>query len=238
MKKALITGSSSKLGAAIARHLATKGYSLGLHFHRNAEAGNSLASELSEGGCAAVALQADLTREVEVRALFGNWLSPTDSLDVLINNAGAYLDKPLLECTEREWQDGLQSTATATFLTSRRALPHLRRSGHGRIINIGDSSCERIGSRNLAPGYHIGKTGVLMLTKSFAASEASHGLTVNMISPGYLENSVGLPDRSKIPAGRFGQFSDICTALDFLISPEASYCSGSNLILSGGWNLR
>ena len=88
--------------------------------------------------------------------------------------------------------------------------------------------------------YHIGKTGAWMLTRSFAKAEAEHGVAVNMVSPGLLENSVGLKENAEgddIPAGRYGTFGDVAEALGFLANAESTYLTGSNLAVGGGWNL-
>jgi 3-oxoacyl-[acyl-carrier protein] reductase len=105
------------------------------------------------------------------------------------------------------------------------------------VINIGDGACDRPGARTMAPAYHIGKTGVYILTRSFAQAEAAHGVAVNLVSPGLLETSVGLGSPTQVPAGRFGNFEDIFAAVDFLINIETPYVTGSNLIAGGGWNL-
>jgi 3-oxoacyl-[acyl-carrier protein] reductase len=159
-------------------------------------------------------------------------------LDVLINNAGVYEPFALSQMDANAWLTGLHSTASSTFFATQAALPGLRASGQGRIINIGDSSADRASARELALGYHIGKTGVWMLTRSYAKAEASHGLTVNMVSPGYLENSIPAAELETIPAGRLGTFDDVWSAVRFLIDEKSSYITGTNIMVSGGWNLR
>jgi 3-oxoacyl-[acyl-carrier protein] reductase len=165
----------------------------------------------------------------QIRRKFGR-------LDLLVNNAGTYRPTPLLRTRSEDWLSGLHSTATATFLTTQAALPLFPKSG-GRIINLGDSAADRITPRKLAPGYHVGKVGVTLLTRSFATQLISRKITVNLISPGYLENSIDLPPSSALPSGRPVSFSEVAAALRYLLSPEADQVTGTNLILSGGWNL-
>lgn len=235
---AVVTGSGGGLGAALARALAEDGYDVVVHARSNQAGAQRTREECEACGAQVRVVLADLGSGAGVAKLAEVARGLGSEVRVLINNAGAYVGGGIEELTEEDWLAGLHSTATAAFLVTRALLPWLRASGSGRVIMIGDSSCDRPGARDLAAGYHVGKTGVWMLTRSFARSEACHGMTCNMISPGYLENSVGLPAPSIIPAGRFGTFADVIAAMRFLISPDAAYVSGSNLVVSGGWNLR
>ncbi|GAB4247235.1 MAG: bifunctional dihydropteridine reductase/dihydrofolate reductase TmpR [Candidatus Methylacidiphilales bacterium] len=235
---AVVTGSGGGLGAALAIALAEDGYDIVVHAHSNLSGAQATAAAVTARGRRAHLVQGDLSTSAGAAALAAGAAALNSSVQVLVNNAGAYVGGPLETLTERDWLEGLHSTATATFLATQALLPMMRQHGQGRLVMIGDSSCDRPGSRDLAAGYHVGKTGVWILTRSWARSEAVHGITANMISPGFLENSVDLPDPQTIPAGRFGTFNDVITALRFLISPQAAYLSGSNLVVSGGWNLR
>lgn len=234
----LVTGAGRGLGAGLARLLAADGHALALHCCRAREAAHALAHELRQGGTEAEVFPADLADELQAWTMIHAIADRFGRLDALINNAGTYVPEDLESTTTSAWRQGLDSTVTAVFFTTRAALPLLRRAGAGRVINMGDSSCDRPTARDLAPSYHVGKTGVLMLTRSFAAHEAIHGVTVNMISPGYLDNSVELPHPGIIPAGRHGTFADVYHAVRHLLDPASGYLTGSNLVVSGGWNLR
>lgn len=235
---ALVTGAGRGLGAALARMLAADGFALALHCYRSRALALSLAEDLRQAGTDCDVFPANLADELQAWEMIHAVADRFGRLDVLINNAGVYAARHLADLGPHAWHEGLDSTATAAFFATRAALPLLRLSPAGRVVNIGDSSCDRPTARDLALSYHIGKTGVLMITRSFAAAEAVHGVTVNMISPGYLDNSVDLPLPSTIPAGRHGTFADIHLALRYLLDPAASYLTGSNLVVSGGWNLR
>ncbi|MDD2677417.1 MAG: SDR family oxidoreductase [Methylacidiphilaceae bacterium] len=237
-KVALVTGAGRGLGAALARQLGQDGWAVAVHYHSSKEGGHEVVQQIRAAGGDAEAFGADLRYQAEAQALLRQVESRFGGLRLLINNSGIYPPVRLLETREEDWQIGWQTTATAMLFTSLAALPLLRASGVGRIVNIGDSACDRLGAREMALGYHIGKVGVYLLSRSLAREEARHGLTVNVVSPGYLEESIHLPSLSKIPAGRFGTHEDVWRAIQFLIDEENSYVTGAHIVVSGGWNLR
>ena len=232
----LITGASRGLGAFLAREFSRDGYAVGLHHRRGRNQARRLAQTIRREGGVAETFAADLADPAQVENLFREVRRKFGRLDVLINNAGTYRPVPLLRTRARDWREGLDSTATATFLTIRSALPLFPKSG-GRILNLGDSSCEKLSARKMAPGYHVGKVGVLLLTRSFAAQLIRRRITVNTVSPGYLENSIDLPPSRQLPSNRPVRFSEVASAIRYLLSPEADQVTGSNLVISGGWNL-
>jgi 3-oxoacyl-[acyl-carrier protein] reductase len=233
---ALITGASQGLGAFLARELALDGFQILIHYRRNQTKAARLVTQIRSEGRIVDAIQADLAKSNEVERMIVKIKKKYGRLDLLINNAGTYRPTPLLRTSSADWQSGLDGTATATFHMMQASLPLFSRTG-GRIINLGDSACERLSARKMAPGYHLGKIGVLLLTRSFAPELIRRKITVNCISPGYLENSIQMPQLSSLPAGRPVSFSEVLAAVRYLISPEAAQVTGTNLILSGGWNL-
>lgn len=242
MRVALVTGAGTGLGAALARGLGAAGYAVAVHYRSSGAGAEKVVAAIMKNGGKAHVFGAKIDSQSGAQALIkqvATWSG--GKLDVVINSAGNYTGGTVAKLSEEDWFAGLNSTASAALFTTQAALPLLRKSkqpGGGRIVNIGDSSCERPTARDLALGYHIGKTGVLILTRSIAQAEAKNGITCNMVSPGYLENSVGLPPKKTIPAGRFGTFDDIWNAVEFLLRAESNYVNGSNIVVSGGWNLR
>ena len=233
---ALITGASRGLGAFLALELSRDGYAVGIHHRRGRNEAIRLAHTIRRERGVAEIFRADLANPSQVKALFRNIRTKFGRLDVLLNNAGTYRPVPLLQARASDWREGLDSTATATFLSIQSALPLFPKSG-GRILNLGDSACEKLSARKLAPGYHVGKIGVLLLTRSFAAQLIRRKITVNSISPGYLENSIDLPPARTLPGGRAVRFGEVLGAVRYLLSPAADHVTGTNLLLSGGWNL-
>ncbi len=233
---ALITGASQGLGAYLAKEISQLGYAMVLHHRSGAARTARLAREIRTLGSPALVIPADLSLPDSVNRLFRQIRHRFGRLDLLINNAGTYRPTPLLRTPAEDWFAGLHSTCTATFLTTQASLSLFPKSG-GRIINMGDSAADRFTPRRLAPGYHVGKIGVTLLTRSFAAQLISRKITVNQISPGYLQNSIDLPPAKKLPSGRPISFSELFAAVLYLLSPEAAQLTGNNLTLSGGWNL-
>ena len=112
----------------------------------------------------------------------------------------------------------------------------MRERKWGRIVNLGYSRVEEISAFMTITPYAVAKTGLLILTRTAAKSEAPNGITVNMASPGLIEGGV-LPQNKKIPHGRMGTSQDVAAAVGFLCSEKAAYITGANLVVSGGWKL-
>lgn len=232
----LVTGAGRGLGRAIAVHLAAPDTRLLLHHHHSA-AGAQVTAEAAEArGSRVTLLQADLAQAAERERLMDAVAGHTRALQVLVNNAGVYPETALLDVTPEQWQAVLDITCSAVFHLTQRAQPLLRAGAPARVINLGDSGADRITARMTATPYHVAKLGVHVLTRSFAKALAPHGVTVNMLSPGFMEGSVG-SHGTPIPVGREGREADVLGALDYLLSPAADYVSGTNLVVSGAWNL-
>jgi len=232
----LITGTARGVGRAMALHLAAPETHLLLH-HRGPRAElTDLRRACADRGARVTPLRADLA-DVEARErLLAEVRAVTDVLHVLVNNVGVFGETPLLELTPAEWQRTFDATCTAAFHLTQGLVPLLRAGAPARVVNLGDSGADRIVARPRATAYHVAKLGVHVLTRSYAKVLGPDGITVNQISPGFLENSVGEPG-VRLPAGRPGRFADVLGALDYLLSPAADYVSGANQVVSGGWNL-
>ena len=235
---ALVTGAGAGLGAALAESLARDGFDVAVHYRTSAGGAARTCDAIKALGRDAFSFAADLAREAEARALARAVEERFGRLDVLVNNAGSYSDRSGIELTEDEWRAGLDSTVTQTFFVTRACLPLLRAGTLRRVVNVGDAGADRIGARDRAWSYHIGKAGVWMLTRSFAATEAHAGVAVNMVSPGVLARGAGGIDPQRVPAGRLGTPADVYAAVRFYAMEAPPYVTGSNLVVAGGWNLR
>lgn len=232
---ALVTGSASGIGRAIALKLASEGFDVAIHYRSSKEKAEQTAKDIRALGVQCVALQADLTKPREAERLVLEAHQFLGNLSVLVNNVGNYVFKPLLDNTLEDWHDMLDSNLNSTFYTCRTAVPLMREQKHGRIVNLGYAGAQNVLARPGNTAYAIAKTGVIILSKSLAKTEIKHGITVNVVSPGIIETSVTKP-LSEVPAGRDGSLEELVSAVwTFIDGPE--YITGQVLEVSGGWNL-
>ncbi len=233
----LITGSARRLGAALAVALAKDGHRLAVHFRTSREEAEATVRSIRDQGGQAASFQSPLSNLDEGEDLVAGVVQHFGSLDTLINNAGTFARKTFDELTQAEWDAGFASTAGAAFCATRAALPHLRASGRGRIINLGDSMSDRLGVVESAMSYYIGKAGLWIMTQTLAAAEARHKITVNMVSPGVLGDSICDTPVTEMPLGRYGTYDDVIRPVRFLLEDGNESLTGSNLHVGGGWNL-
>ena len=234
--RVLITGSAQGLGRSIALRLGAAGHEVVVHYRRSADPADEVAKEIRGLGGVAYVISGDVTKPAEVSAMATRIAEEVGGLDGLVNNVGGFILKDFDALTVEDWDHQIASTVSATYYVSRAMLPMLR-DGGGRIVNMSDSAADRLSARPRSLPYYVGKTGILILTKTMAVTEAPYGVSVNAIMPGVIENSDPLPDPIKIPAGRHGTFDDIGAAVDFLMADDSSYITGSFIQVGGGWNL-
>ena len=234
-KTALVTGSSGGIGRAIATELARANFDVVIHYRTSRQKALETVRELEGLGVRGAALQADLTRPEEAEKLVLEAHRSFDGLGVLVNNVGNYTRKPLLDTSLEEWHDILDSNLNATFYTCRSSIPLMREAGYGRIVNIGFAGAENLLARPGIVPYAIAKTGILILSRSLAKSEVKHGISVNVVAPGVIENSVSKPV-DEIPAGRLGTLEEVTGAVLYFVR-SSEYITGQTLEVAGGFNL-
>ena len=234
-RTALVTGAARRTGRALALALARAGADVAVHFHTSEREAAEVVAEIRGLGRASVPVRADLTDAADAARAVDLAAKDLGRLDVLVNNVGVIVWKRIDEIEVDEWRASLAGTLDATWHTCRAALPHMRGQGYGRIVNVLDADADRLRATPLATPYKIGKTGSLVLTQTLAQTEAPHGITVNAVSPGTLENSQVKPPLERIPAGRYGTTDDLAAAVLFLASEAAAYVTGTNVKVSGGY---
>jgi 3-oxoacyl-[acyl-carrier protein] reductase len=200
------------------------------------------AKDLAQNGEAAGSI-ADLTDESQVDRVISATVDRFGQLDIVINNAGMTsvgkpeFSAPLTETPTSAWRYSLERDLTSAFLVTRAAVPHLQKTGWGRVVNVASITGPVMAIRNDA-AYAAGKAGMVGMTRALALDLGSSGITVNAVAPGWIstgsasehENDMG----SATPAGRSGTPDEVAAAVVFLASEDASYITGQMLVIDGG----
>ncbi len=243
-KRALVTGSTSGIGLAIARAMRAEGAELVLSGFGDVTAIAALCDELG-----ASHVPGDLAQRSGVETL----MAAAGAVDILVNNAGVQHVAPIEQFPPEKWDTIIALNLTAAFDTSRLAVPHMKAAGWGRIVNI--ASAHSLTASPFKSAYVAAKHGLAGLTKTLALELATHGVTANCISPGYVwtplvENQI--PDTMKArgmtraqvmndvllakqPTKSFVQTADIGAMAVFLCRAEAANITGANISMDGGW---
>jgi 3-oxoacyl-[acyl-carrier protein] reductase len=232
-KTALVTGASRGIGAAIAKALAADGAKVAVGYRNDKDSALEVASEI-EGK----AILIDVSDSEGVAAAFDEVEQTMGTVDILVNNAGITRDRLLLRMREADWEDVLQTDLTGVFRCTKRALPNMLTSDWGRIVTIG-SVVGEIGN----PGqtnYAAAKAGVVGFTKALSREVASHGITVNVVAPGFVETALtsGLSEGAKeqlinrTSMKREGEPHEVAQAVRFCVT--ASYLTGQVINIDGG----
>ncbi|PWE28272.1 3-oxoacyl-[acyl-carrier-protein] reductase [Pararhodobacter marinus] len=235
-KRALVTGASGGIGAAIARALHQAGATVGLSGTREAPL-QELAAELGER---AHVLPCNLSDSAAVEALPKQAIEAMGGLDILVNNAGITRDQIFMRMSDDDWAQVIDVNLTASMRLCRAVMRPMMKARWGRIVNI--SSIVGATGNAGQVNYAASKAGLIGLTKSIAAEVASRGITANAVAPGFIATPMTdkLSDDQKakidaqIPAGRMGTPEEIAAAVLYLASPEAGYVTGTTIHVNGG----
>jgi 3-oxoacyl-[acyl-carrier protein] reductase len=243
---ALVTGAGVGIGRATAIALARAGAAVGVHYHTSEEAARKTAETIQAEGGTAYLLPADLTVEAEANRVVDRLVEAAGRLDILFNNAGSPLRMvPIEECPTELWRKIFDVNVTAAFFVTRRAIPHLRATGRGSVINNLSLSVQTGGSGGGGP-YAAAKGALHVMTRTLAR-ELAPQVRVNGIMPGVIATGhhqtfstpAKMEDyRRQTPLGRNGEADDVAQVVLFLASDAARFMTGALLDINGGRLLR
>jgi acetoacetyl-CoA reductase len=239
-KVALVTGGTRGIGAAITTQLAEAGLHVAAGFHRNEEAAKALQDDLTAKGHSVSVHQGNVGVPEDCLRVASEVLERQGQIDYLVNNAGITVDKTVRNMSVDDWHAVLRINLSGTFYMTKAVLDHMLNRGSGRIVNI-TSFVGEAGNFGQA-NYAASKAGQLGFTKSLALEVARKGITVNCISPGFIETDMvaAIPKNliegilEKIPVRRFGEPSEIARAVRFLLEDESGYITGALIPINGG----
>ena len=244
-KVALITGGNGGIGLGMAQGLARAGARVVIAA-RNAQKSAEAVASLQALGSDSFALEADVTNEASVATLFAQVAERCGRLDILINNAGTTVRKPVDQLALAEWHQVMDTNLTSAFLCCRAAHPLFKQAGGGKVINIG--SMMSIFGAPYAPAYGASKGGIVQLTRAMAASWAADQIQVNAILPGWIATDLTQAAREQVPglnerviartaAGRWGQPADLAGTAVFLASAASDFVTGTAIPVDGGYSI-
>ena len=242
---ALVTGAASGIGRAAATRLGAEGAVVAVTDVSD-DAGEATAAAIRDKGAEALYLHLDVSDEGSWREAVDRLLAERARLDVLVNNAGMGDLATIEETTLSDWERTIGIDQTGVFLGMRTCAEALKASGHGSVINI-SSIFGTSGGFGTSPAYHAAKGAVRTLTKNVALHWAAHGVRVNSIHPGFIRTPI--LDQAKgtevwdamtasTPMGRLGEPEEIAAAVAYLASDDASFVTGSELYVDGGFIAR
>ncbi|MDH5586343.1 MAG: SDR family oxidoreductase [Nitrospirota bacterium] len=239
---ALITGGARGIGRGIALDLAKEGWVVAICYRTSQQEAKEVTQTIEGQGGKAVAIQCDVSKPDEAKRLVLQVEKTYGRIDALINGAGPYHRVHLMEETPEGWSEMFTNNLDPIFYLTKAVAPGMQARKYGRIITFGMANADKMEAQTHVTAHYIAKAGVLILTRTLAKLLAPHGITVNAISPGFVDSGSAPPEElagmsKKIPAGYIGGVQDAVQAVRYFLSDDARYVTGANLHLSGGWGI-
>ena len=244
-KVALITGAAHGMGAEDARLFAREGAKVAIADIRDEDA-RKVEAEIAEAGGEAMVIMLDVSKEDQWEQAVAAVVSKFGKLDILVNNAGISGSGESDSSSTNAWDRLIDINAKSVFLGMKHAIPEMEKIGGGAIVNISSIS-GLVGQESIHPGYNASKGAVRLVTKAAAVQHAKSGIRVNSVHPGMLPPMLtsfqrGDPNReamnANVPMGREGEPIEVANAVLFLASDEASYITGTELVVDGGFTAK
>ena len=238
-KVALVSGGARGIGEAVVRRFASEGAHVGVG-DVDESAAQALAAQLRADGASVMALRLDVTQASQWRAAVAAMVDAHGSIDILVNNAGIYQRRGLEQISEQDWDRVMEVNAKGVFLGAQAVVESMRNGGGGSIVNISSTAGIRA---SLSTHYGASKGAVRLMSKSIAVYHARDGIRCNSVHPGPVDTKMGheaVPESvredrlSRIPLGRFAEPQEIASAVLFLASDDASFVTGTELVVDGG----
>ncbi len=239
-KTALVTGSSSGIGAAIARELAANGAAVAVHYRGNEAGATGVVEEIRTAGGECALFQADVSNADEAAELVKQVQAELGGLEILVNNAGTTRDMLLMTMSEEAWDTVIDTNLRSVYAVSKAAIRGMIRKRWGRIINI--TSVVGLSGQAGQANYAASKAGIIGFTKSLAREVASRNVTVNAVAPGFIPTALtdALNEEQQegilkaTPLGRMGTPEEVAWAVAFLASERSGFITGQVISVDGG----
>ena len=239
-KRALVTGGSRGIGAAIVQRLAQDGADVALTYSSSPEKANEVARAAQASGVRAIAIQADSANADAVIGAVERTVAELDGIDILVNNAGVAVFAPVTEMKLADFDRTFAINVRAVFAATQAAARHMK-SG-GRIINIGSCNAERMPFSGGA-AYAMSKAALVGLVKGLARDLGPRGITINNVQPGPIDTDANPAnsDFAKMLIGlmalpHYGKGEDVAAMVSYLAGPEAGFVTGASLMIDGGFS--
>ncbi len=239
---ALITGGAKGIGRGIALDLAAQKWNVAFCYRTSEAEARKTAAAITERGGETLTIRCDVSDPVAAKECVIEVEKKWGHIDALINGAGPYHRVNLFEETVKGWNEMFDGNLHPIFYLAQAVAPGMKARRSGRIINFSMANADQMISQPDVTAHYIAKAGVLILTRTLAKLLAPHGITVNCISPGFIDSGSAPPEElagmtKRIPAGYIGTVDDTVAAVRYLLSADARYVNGANIQISGGWGV-
>jgi len=239
---ALITGGAKGIGRAVALDLASQGWNVAICFRTSAKEAAEVVDTIRKNGAAGLAVEFDVSNPAAAKNLVERVQQDFGRVDALINGAGPYHRVSLLKETYDGWHSMFDNNLHPVFYLTQAVIPIMKAQQWGRIVSFSMANAEQLIAQPQLTAHYISKVGLLALSRSFAKLIAPDGITMNCISPGFIDSGSAPKDElekmvKSIPAGYVGSVEDAVGAVLYLLSDAARYVNGANIQLSGAWGV-
>ncbi len=240
MKTALVTGGAKGIGRGIALDLAAGGWQVAICYRTSQDVAAETVHAIDSRGARGLAIQADVGDPAQAEQLVARVTAELAAPDALVHCAGPYHRADVFAETPAGWRDMIAGNLDSFFYCARLCAPAMKARGWGRILAFAMASADRASPGVI--GHHAAKAGVLALVHTLARSLAPDGITVNAISPGFIDSGSDSTAElarmvKSIPVGYVGTVDDVVGAARYLLSDAARYVTGTNIMMSGGWGV-